>query len=122
LSWIAAYAFAGSVGNAMVISVLTGGLSATAMIIWSTLMHRIVPKELLGRVSSLDWLMSISLVPISFAVTGPAAAAIGDDATLVWAGLLGTIATIAFLFVPGIRDTEGTLSRRPASGESVDVR
>jgi hypothetical protein len=85
-------------------------------------MHRIVPKELLGRVSSLDWLMSIGLVPISFAATGPVAAAIGDDATLVWAGLLGTIATVAFLFVPGIRDAEGMLSCRPTSGESVDAR
>jgi hypothetical protein len=39
------------------------------------------------------------------------ATAIGDDATMLWAGLLGTLATIVFLFVPGIPDTEGKLSR-----------
>lgn len=112
------YAFAGSISQAMVIRLLTGGMSATAMVIWGTLMHKLVPKELLGRVSSFDWLMSISLVPLSFALTGPVAASIGDDATMFWAGLLGTIATIAFLFVPGIRDTEGALSRDSINAES----
>jgi hypothetical protein len=112
------YAFAGSISQAMVIRLLTGGMSATAMVIWGTLMHKLVPKELLGRVSSFDWLMSISLVPLSFALTGPVAASIGDDETMFWAGLLGTIATIAFLFVPGIRDTEGALSRDAINAES----
>ena len=108
---IIAYAFAGTVLHAMAIRLVTGGMSATAMVIWGTLMHRLVPRDLLGRVSSCDWLISISLVPLSFALTGPVASAIGDDATMLWAGLLGTVATIVFLFVPGIRDTEGMLSR-----------
>jgi hypothetical protein len=105
---IIAYAFAGTVLHAMAIRLVTGGMSATAMVIWGTLMHRLVPSDLLGRVSSFDWLISISLVPLSFALTGPVASAIGDDATMLWAGQL---ATIVFLFVPGIRDTEGKLSR-----------
>ena len=42
---------------------------------------------MLGRVSSLDWLISIGLLPISFAVTGPVAAAIGAQTTLVAAGV-----------------------------------
>jgi hypothetical protein len=46
-------------------------------------------------VSSLDWLMSISLVPLSFALTGPIAQGIGDDATMLWAGLLGSAVTTA---------------------------
>jgi hypothetical protein len=108
---IIAYAFAGTVLHAMAIRLVTGGMSATAMVIWGTLMHRLVPSDLLGRVSSFDWLISISLVPLSFALTGPVASAIGDDATMLWAGQLGTVATIVFLFVPGIRDTEGKLSR-----------
>lgn len=113
---IAAYAFAGTVSHAMAIRLLTGGMSATALVIWGTLMHRLVPKELLGRVSSFDWLMSISLVPLSFALTGPVAAAIADEATMLWAGLLGGIASISFLFLPGIRDTEGRLG---SDGTSV---
>ena len=40
-------------------------------------------RALLGRVSSLDWLISIGLLPLSFALTGPVAAAIGARTTLV---------------------------------------
>ena len=35
------------------------------------------PASLLGRVSSLDWLISIGLLPLSYALTGPVSAAIG---------------------------------------------
>ena len=44
---------------------------------------------MLGRVSSLDWLISISLLPVSFAITGPVAGLVGVRATLVGAGLIG---------------------------------
>ena len=40
-------------------------------VIWTTMLQQLVPRELLGRVSSLDWLMSIGLVPVSYALTGP---------------------------------------------------
>ena len=39
--------------------------------------------RMLGRVSSLDWLISIGLLPLSFALTGPVSAAIGVRETLV---------------------------------------
>lgn len=100
------YAFAGQMWHAMAIRFVTGGAATAGLIVWGTLMHRLVPTHLLGRVSSLDWLMSISLVPLSFALTGPVAQGIGDDATMLWAGLLGSAVTTAFLFVPGVRATE----------------
>jgi DHA3 family tetracycline resistance protein-like MFS transporter len=34
-------------------------------------------------VSSLDWLISIGLLPLSFALTGPVSGAIGAQTTLV---------------------------------------
>jgi hypothetical protein len=43
---------------------------------------------------------------VSFALTGPVSQAIGVDATFIVAGIAGGVATIAFLFIPGIRDTE----------------
>jgi hypothetical protein len=57
-------------------------------------------------VSSVDWQMSIALTPISFGLAGPIAEGIGIRATMVGAGVLGTIAVIAFLAVPGVRDPE----------------
>lgn len=68
--------------------------------------QRHVPRELLGRVSSLDWLISISLLPLSYALTAPAAAALGVRPTLVIAGLAGAAVTLAALFLPGMRDVE----------------
>jgi hypothetical protein len=63
-------------------------------------------------VSSLDWLISIGLLPLSFALTGPVSGAIGVQATLVGAGVLGGIITFAALLLPGMRDVES--ARAPA--------
>jgi hypothetical protein len=45
-------------------------------------------------------------VPVSFALTGPVAAWIGAKETLVAAGVLAGVATLFFLFLPGMRETE----------------
>ena len=66
-----------------------------------------MPAALLGRVSSLDWLISIGLLPVSFALTGPVSAAIGAQTTLVAAGVLGAVVTFAALLLPGMRAVEG---------------
>jgi DHA3 family tetracycline resistance protein-like MFS transporter len=81
-------------------------LFTSGIVIWGTLMQTHVPGELLGRVASLDWFVSTSLVPISFALTGPVSGAIGVQTTLVLAGVVACSVTLAFLYVPGVRDTE----------------
>ena len=81
-------------------------ITALVVIVRFTLLQRLVPGHLLGRVSSLDWLISIAGVPLSFAVVGPAAAAFGVDATLIAAGVIGALVTVAFMFYPGARDPE----------------
>ena len=65
-----------------------------------------MPRTLLGRVSSLDWLVSTGLVPVSFALTGPVAGWLGPQATIVAGGLLGAVLMGMLLFVPGVRDPE----------------
>jgi DHA3 family tetracycline resistance protein-like MFS transporter len=62
---------------------------------------------MLGRVSSLDWLISIGLLPLSFALTAPIAGLIGVRATLVGAAVIGGAVTLGALFLPGMRDIEG---------------
>ena len=58
----------------MAASFAFNALETAGTIVWVTLKQREVPAALLGRVSSLDWLISIGLLPISFALTGPVAA------------------------------------------------
>jgi DHA3 family tetracycline resistance protein-like MFS transporter len=116
---IAGYGLGSTVFVLMVASMLFNGLETVGQIIWSTAKQRHVPPELLGRVSSLDWLISIGLLPVSFAVTGPAAAAIGAKETMVVAGVLGAVVTLAALFLPGMRAVEGEVE--PAYETQSDV-
>jgi hypothetical protein len=110
---IAAYAFANLPWQAMLISFAGEACWAAGLIVWVTLMQRMVPPELLGRVKSVDWLISTGLVPLSFAVTGPLAAWLGAENVLLGAGLTASVLTGAFYFLPGMRDTEtpGHMSR-----------
>ena len=43
------------------------------MVLWGTLRQRRVPRHMLGRVSSMDFFVSIELMPVSMAVAGPVA-------------------------------------------------
>lgn len=103
---IIGYGVAAEVWQAMVAALFAGGLSNAGMIVWMTLLQTRVPSALLGRVSSLDWFVSIGLIPVSFALTGPIAAAAGARETLIGAGVLGGCVGLAFLFLPGMRDPE----------------
>jgi hypothetical protein len=117
----AGFGVVGTVWQAMLVAVVTEGAITVLVVIWFTLMQRLVPARLLGRVTSLDWMITITGVPISFAIVGPAAATIGVRATLVVAGLLGGFITLAVMFVPGARDPErdGSMERGPVEEASV---
>jgi DHA3 family tetracycline resistance protein-like MFS transporter len=82
-----------------------GGLGISfGQAIWGTLMHRLVPRALLGRVTSIDWMTSLSLMPVAAAGAGLVAAEIGARETLAAAGLLAGGATVLFLLVfPNLR-------------------
>jgi hypothetical protein len=103
---IAGLAFATVLWQAMASSFVQQALFAAGLIVWGTLIQTLVPVRLLGRITSLDWLVSTSLVPISFALTGPVAAAVGAEATLMGAGVIACVATLLCLLIPGMRDTE----------------
>jgi DHA3 family tetracycline resistance protein-like MFS transporter len=90
----------------MVASAVFNALETAGTIVWATTKQRHVPSALLGRVSSLDWLNSVGLLPLSFALTGPVSAAIGAQTTLIAAGILGGVVTFAALLLPGMRDVE----------------
>ena len=105
---VVGYGLGRTVPQLMIACLLFNALEAAGTIIWATVKQRHVPGALLGRVSSLDWLISISLLPVSFAITGPIASGVGVRATLVGAGLIGGAATLGALFIPGMRDIEGS--------------
>ncbi|HEV8451149.1 MAG TPA: MFS transporter [Gaiellales bacterium] len=99
---VAGYGLANSAWQLMFASFAFNALETAGTIVWMTLKQREVPTAMLGRVSSLDWLVSIGLLPISFAVTGPVAAAIGAQTALVVAGAAGALVTVSALLLPGM--------------------
>ena len=70
----------------------TGG---AAMVIWGTLLQRRVPPHMLGRVSSLDFFVSLAFMPVSMAIAGPVGEWIGIPLTFVLAGLVPTFLAVA---------------------------
>jgi len=86
------------------------------LIWWSSAIQRDVPPELLARVISLDWLVSIGLLPLGLALAGPAAHAFGRETVLVVAAGTMVVTTLAILPVPGVREFR-TVSARLRPGE-----
>lgn len=78
---------------------ICGLLFSGASVVWGTLLQRRVPPAMLGRVSSLDFFVSLALMPISMAVAGPVGESIGIAPAFLIAGLAGpllAIITLAF--------------------------
>jgi DHA3 family tetracycline resistance protein-like MFS transporter len=118
---VAGYGLATATWQLGLACLLFNALEAAGTIVWATLKQRHVPASMLGRVSSLDWLISIGLLPLSFALTAPVAAAVGARATLVGAAAIGGAITLGALFLPGMRDVEGAAGEGQADGLAVPV-
>jgi MFS family permease len=112
---VAGYGLGRSVVQMMVACLVFNALEAAGTIVWATIKQRHVPSSLLGRVSSLDWLISIALLPLSYGLTAPVASLVGARATLVGAAVIGSVVTFGALFVPGVRDVESARSPRAAA-------
>ncbi len=105
---VAGYGLATAAWQLMVACLVFNALETAGTIVWATLKQRNVPAAMLGRVSSLDWLVSIVFLPLSFALTAPVAGAIGAQTTLIAAAVVGGVVTLGALFLPGMRSIEGT--------------
>jgi DHA3 family tetracycline resistance protein-like MFS transporter len=68
-------------------------------VIWGTLLQRRVPTAMLGRVSSLDFFVSLAFMPLSFAIAGPLSKVVSMETIFTTAGvapvLLAVVAVVA---------------------------
>ena len=106
---LALFGVVSSIWQAMLVSFALNAAMTAGTVVWATLLHRLVPNELLGRVSALDWFVSTSLVPVSYLLTGLLTSVLGAETVLVAAGLAGALAFLAFLPIRGVRGVEGEL-------------
>ena len=76
---------------------IVGFSSGAGMVIWGTLLQQRVPINMIGRVASLDFFISIALMPLSIALVGPIAMVV--PATVIFAVAGTTPVLIAVLAV-----------------------
>lgn len=78
---------------------VVGLTDGAAGVIWGTLLQRRVPPAMLGRVSGLDFFVSLAFMPLSFAIAGPLSKVMSMQTIFVTAGVvpmaLAVVATVA---------------------------
>ena len=110
----------GIMDNFWVIAVslfIWGATGSVGMVIWGTLLQRRVPPHLLGRVSSLDFFVSLALMPVSMALAGPAAEVLPIWLIFVVAGGVCPVMAVIAMTVARMSDDElaHPLDRSPES-------
>jgi hypothetical protein len=79
----------------MVAALFVVGVAFSAgQVIWGTLLQRRVPPAMLGRVSSLDFFVSLALMPVSMAIAGPVGERIGLGPAFVIAGAVPIVLAV----------------------------
>ncbi|MDU4697250.1 MULTISPECIES: MFS transporter [Paenibacillus] len=73
-------------------------------LIWETSLQELVPQETFGRVASLDMLGSFALLPIGYILVGWLADVIGGLQTIALFASIGTLAVLAVMFTPAVRN------------------
>jgi MFS family permease len=95
--------------NAWVVGVLSAaeiGLIVYGDVLWVAMMQELVPRDVLGRVSSLVYLLAFSLGPLGILLGGVAGAAIGVRHALFVSGLTSGLICLVVIVLPGVRDPE----------------
>jgi len=84
-------------------------------VLWGTMLQRRVPRHMLGRVSSLDFFVSLLLMPVSMAAAGPLGAVVPIGVVFLVAGLASPlIGLVAWIAAGMARDEIANPLREPA--------
>ncbi|WP_144661756.1 MFS transporter [Paenarthrobacter nicotinovorans] len=106
-------------GGAMLIFGVTEGIGT---VIWGTLLQRRVPRHLLGRISSLDFFVSLALMPVSMALAGPVAEVVPIWLIFLVAGLVCPLMAFVAVFAARMMTDEIENPLTPAETETTDTQ
>lgn len=87
-------AFATNVVEVLVVPVVMMPTMLFGNVIWESMLQLEVPRDLLGRVTSVDWFVSLGLSPLGLALAGVLVASVGVRPYL--------LASVAICAVPGV--------------------
>jgi MFS transporter, DHA3 family, tetracycline resistance protein len=83
-----------------------GFTDGAGMVIWGTLLQRRVPREMLGRVSSLDFFVSLAFMPVSFAIVGPLSKVVSMQTIFLVAGIAPVLLAAVAMYAAKMRTDE----------------
>ncbi|ORB67715.1 MFS transporter [Mycolicibacterium tusciae] len=98
--------FTSSFALMAVATFVVGVTDGAGMVIWGTLLQRRVPTEMLGRVSSLDFFVSLAFMPVSFAIVGPLSKVVTMQTIFLVAGIAPVILAAIALVAAKMRQDE----------------
>jgi hypothetical protein len=76
----------------VVVCAFATGFGFSLMVIWwETALARHIPANALSRVSSYDWMGSLALLPVGYAIAGPLANALGAQHVLLVGSAIGLV-------------------------------
>jgi MFS transporter, DHA3 family, tetracycline resistance protein len=85
-----------------------GITDGAGMVIWGTLLQRRVPTAMLGRVSSLDFFVSLAFMPVSFAIVGPLSKVVSMQTIFLVAGVAPVLLAAVAMYAARMRQDELT--------------
>ncbi|MDC0772855.1 MFS transporter [Streptomyces sp. HD] len=91
-------------------------------VLWETALQRQFPADLMGRVTSVDWLVSLGLLPLGLMIVGPLTDLVGRTPVLVTAIVVQLASAALVLLVPGVRDFHEDKDTGGERREQDDVR
>lgn len=82
---------------------VTGVCVALCFTVWETALQERIPSESQSRVSSFDYLGSLTLMPLGYVLVGPVSESLGVRQTAVWASVVGGAVCLAVAASPALR-------------------
>ena len=85
---------------------IVGAATGAGVVIWGTLLQRLVPLDMIGRVASLDFFVSIAFMPVSIAIAGPLSLLVPVPVIFVVSGVLPPLLAVIALTAGRMRQAE----------------
>jgi MFS family permease len=103
-------------------SVLGGAGFALFDVWWLTALAERIPPHALSRVTAYDWMVSLGLLPVGYAIMGPLAESLGAVNVLIGGAALAIVAQVLGLLPREIRILERLGDGRPPTGDVEGIR
>jgi MFS family permease len=105
----------------VLLEAVTGVGVSIGYTVWETQLQQHIPPSAQSRVSSFDYLGSLTLMPLGFALAGPVAAQLGARSTAVWASVITAAVTLSVAATKGLRELRPAASGQEAAVDLADA-